>query len=196
MGLPIVVGGIKLASALTKGLGAKNLGKSGGGLGKKFGGAALGAAQLGIGMYQKKKARAALPGAEDLGQRQMLNATRRRVRAIETGTAGSSDAAMNRQSIKSAGVNAFKAGGPMNFGVLNQLMSGAASASASNRGEQLQSLLQQEGNLVDTMAQRRFDRQMLMQQEDRADAMQNISAGQDNLLAGLGVGEKKKKKKI
>jgi hypothetical protein len=192
---------------LTKGLGTKTSAKEklgkfvGDGTGSPLG-AVLGAAQLGVGMYQKKKARAALPGAEDLGQRQMLNATRRRVRAIETGTAGSSDAAMNRQSIKSAGVNAFKTGGPMNFGVLNQLMSGAAAASASNRGEQLQSLLQQEGNLVDTMAQRRFDRQMLMEQEDRADAMQNISGGQDNLLSGIGVKssaeteeEKKKKKK-
>ena len=56
----------------------------------------------------------------------------------------------------------------------------------------------QEGQLVDTMAQRRFDRQMLMEQEDRAEAMQNKSAGQDNLLAGIGMGSsvaKKKKKK-
>jgi hypothetical protein len=171
---------------------AKNIGGNKDGSGKTgdIASKAFGAAQLGVGMYQKKKARAALPGAEDLGQRQMLNAIRRRTRAIETGTAGSSDAAINRQNIKSAGINAFKAGGPMNFGILNQLMSGASAASAANRGEQLQSFLQQEKDLVDTMAQRRFDRQMLIQQEDRADAMGNISGGQDNLLASLGKGKK------
>lgn len=164
--------------------------------------AALGVGQLALGAYQKKKARAALPGAEDLGQRQMLNAVRRRTRAIETGTAGTSEAARTQQTIKSAGVNAFKAGGPMNFGVLNQLVSGAAAASADQRSQERQGLMAQEGQLVDTMAQRRFDRQMLMEQEDRADAMQNKSSGQDNLLAGIGMGssvgteeEKKKKKK-
>ena len=164
--------------------------------------AALGVGQLALGAYQKKKARAAMPGAEDLGQRQMLNAVRRRTRAIETGTAGSSEAARTQQTIKSAGVNAFKAGGPMNFGVLYQLVSGAAAASADQRSQERQGLMAQEGQLVDTMAQRRFDRQMLMEQEDRADAMQNKSSGQDNLLAGIGMGssvgteeEKKKKKK-
>lgn len=166
----------------------------GGGMGSELA-VGTGAAQLGLGLYQKKKARAQLPGAEDLGHRQMRNILRRRRRAIETGTAGSSEDARTQQMFKSAGVNAFKAGGPMNFGMLNQLMSGASAALADRRGQELQSFLSQEGSLVDTMAQRRFDRQMLMQQEDRADAMQNISAGRDNLLAGIGVPSGKKKKK-
>lgn len=155
----------------------------------------LGAGQLVSGFAKRRQADAALPGAEDLGQRQELNYLRRRRRAVETGTAGATQSAAARQMAKSAGVNAFKAGGPMNFGVLNQLISGSAAAQAEALGQERQGLTAQIGGLVDTMAQRRFDRQMYMEQVKRAQAEQAISGGGDNLLAGIGVSPNKKKKK-
>lgn len=156
--------------------------------------AVMGAGQLVSGLIKRRQAEAALSGAEDLGQRQMLNFIRRRRRAVETGTAGSAETAAMRQMVKSAGANAFKAGGPMNFGALNQLISGASQGIAAQRGQELAGLLSQEGGLVNEMGQRRFDLNMYRSQVKSAQAEQAISAGQDNLLAGIGGGYGKKKK--
>lgn len=182
-------GGAAAKGALSKGAG----GFAGSGMGSTLS-KLLGPAQLVSGLIKRRQADAALPNAEDLGQRQMLNILRRRRRAIETGTAGSSESAAMRQMVKSAGANAFKAGGPMNFGALNQMIAGASQNMAAQRAQELPGLLGQEGALINERAQRFSDLSMYRSQVKSAQAEENISAGQDNLLAGIGGGKKKKKK--
>ena len=197
LGSVLAKGAMKMGGkAAAKGAGGAVKGGTGGFTGSGMGSplaSAMGAVQLASGLIKRRQADAELPGAEDLGQRQMLNILRRRRKAIETGTAGSSESAAMRQMVKSAGANAFKAGGPMNFGTLNQMIAGASQNIAAQRGQELAGLLGQEGALVNEMGQRRSDLGMYRSQVKSAQAEEAKSAGQDNLLAGIGGGKKKKK---
>jgi hypothetical protein len=157
----------------------------------------MGAIQMGVGAFKRKKADALLPSKEDLAERSLLNSINARERMLQTGT-GDPSSVLARQMAASAGRNAFKMGGPVNFGQVNQAIANAATQTAMARGEQLAGLLGEKSKVVDRMASRRFDIDMYRSQTKKAEAEQAISAGQDNLLAGAGfdgAGIKRKKKK-
>lgn len=156
-----------------------------------IGGIALGAGQMISGAIKRKQADALIPSVEDPMSRQYLNTIRRRRQAVETGTANTADRAAIRQAMKTYGTQAFKAGGPVNTGVLTNLMSESMKNLAASKGAELSQLYGLEGQQVSEMAQRKFDIGMYRSQVKSAQAEQAISAGQDNLLGSLGTGKNK-----
>jgi len=169
-------------------------------------GVALGAGQKIMGAIQTKRADAMLPSMEDSGTRDFLETTRRRRRALETGTASSAERAAEQQMMTSMGKRMAKSGGPMNIGLLNQMMAQNATRRSAETGQEISGLLGMEGQTISEMAQRKADISSLRSARMAARGAQNESAGTDNIGAGLGIpeasetqdasGNKKKKKKI
>lgn len=151
-------------------------------------GAAVGSgiAQSVIGAIQRKKADALLPPSENVMERQMLQSTRRRRRALETGTAGSADRAAIRQMGKSFGRNAFAGGGRGNFGQLAALQSQAMQNLASTYGQQIGQTMQLEQQQVGRMADLSNDLALLRSNRMSALAEKNTKDGRSNLLTALG----------
>lgn len=177
-----------------KGGGAASKGERGGVLSKLLGSGmgsplamGMGAIQMGVGAVKRKQAEAAQPSKEDLGDRSLLNAISAKERMMQTGT-GDPSSVLARQMAASAGRNAFKMGGPVNFGQVNQAIANAATQTAMVRNEQLNNLMNLKDKVVDRMASRKFDLNMYNTQTKQAQAEQAASAGQDNLLSGAGDG--------
>jgi hypothetical protein len=146
----------------------------------------LGAGQMIAGLVGRNKAMKSVPSAVDPMMQSNLANIRRRRRMMETGTDMGSLTAANRQMIKSIGEQYAK-GGRLNTGVLAQIMAQQgqnARASASD----INQMYALEGQAVDTMAQRKSDINMYKAAQRMAWAEQSKSAGQDNLLAALGMG--------
>ena len=94
-----------------------------------------------------------------------------------------------------------KSGGPMNIGLLNQMMAQNAVQRSAGTGQEIAGLLGMEGQTVSEMAQRKADLSSLRSARMSARGAQNEASGSDNLAASLGVpgaadmiGKKKKKK--
>jgi len=164
------------------------LGNVSGGIGKlgPIGALGLGIGQTIAGLVGRRNAMKSLPSAVDPMMQANLASLRRRRRMLETGTDMASQTAANRQMIKSIGQQQAT-GGRLNTGVLAQIMGQMgqnARASAADIGK----AYEQEGQAVDTMAQRKSDLGMYTTAQKLAWAEQSKSAGQDNLLAALGMG--------
>ena len=145
----------------------------------------VGGAQLAQGIRQRKKADALLSSPEDRLSRGYLNMIQGRRRALQTGTANNTDRAAVRQLMKSMGNAGFQAGGQVNTGVLSQLLSQQAENMRAANAQEMGQLVQQEGAQVNDMALRKSERDFYRSQTMAARAEQNVSAGQDNLAAGL-----------
>ena len=151
-----------------------------------IGALALGTGQMIAGLIGRNKAMKSVPSAVDPMMQSNLANIRRRRRMMETGTDMASQTAANRQMLRSVGQQ-YATGGRMNMGVLAQIMSQMgqnARASASD----INQMYALEGQAVDTMAQRKSDINMYKAAQRMAWAEQSKSAGQDNLLAALGMG--------
>ena len=200
------------AKGAVKAVAGKSGGGGGGGLMKKLGGSlgdgmgskagtALGIGQKLLGAMQTKRADAMLPAMEDPMTRNFLETTQRRRRALETGTASSAERAAEQQTMTSIGKRMAKSGGPMNIGLLNQMMAQNAVQRSAGTGQEIAGLLGLEDKTVSEMAQRKADLSSLRSARMSARGAQNEASGSDNLAAGLGVPgaadmiEKKKKKK-
>ena len=170
------------ASLLGNLVGKKSKGKNAG----KGASVGTGIAQSVIGAIQRKKADALLPPSENVMERQMLQSTRRRRRALETGTAGSADRAAIRQMGKSFGRNAFAGGGKGNFGQLAALQSQAMQNLASTYGQQIGQTMQLEQQQVGRMADLSNDLALLRSNRMSALAEKNTKDGRSNLLTALG----------
>jgi hypothetical protein len=136
------------------------------------------------GAINRKKADALLPPSENLMERQMLNTIRRRRRALETGTASNADRTAVKQIAKSFGANSFKAGGPVNTGMLGQLMNQGMQNISAQYAPQLTQLLGQEKG----MANLANDLALLRSSRKSAQAENQLKYGQQNLMASLGAG--------
>ena len=170
------------ASLLGNLIGKKSKGQNAG----KGAAVGTGIAQSVIGAIQRKKADALLPPSENVMERQMLQSTRRRRRALETGTAGSADRAAIRQMGKSFGRNAFAGGGRGNFGQLAALQSQAMQNLASTYGQQIGQTMQLEQQQVGRMADLSNDLALLRSNRMSALAEKNTKDGRSNLLTALG----------
>jgi asparagine synthetase B (glutamine-hydrolysing) len=107
-------------------------------------------------------------------------------RARQTGTAFSSESAAQRQMTKSLGTQAFRSGG-LNTSVLAQLMAQNAQANKASFGQDYNQLLSMETDLTKDVTQRASDIDML--RSTRMSALgEQQKAGQDNLLAAIGMG--------
>jgi histone H3/H4 len=148
----------------------------------------MGAGQMVAGMIQRKKADALIPTVEDKMSRDQLEEIRRKRRSLET----TLPTATIRQMVKGTGINAFKTGGMANTGALAAMISQGLSGVAEQQGAQSNSLLAEQGKLVSEMAQRKSDIGMYRSQVKKAQAENNVGAGQTNLLAAIGGGKKKK----
>jgi hypothetical protein len=191
MGLMAIMGAAKAASSL--------LGKKGGTTGDAGGegmdlsgqsNLALGAGQMLMGAINRKKADAMLPPSENPMERQMLNAIRRRRQALMTGTASSGDRANVRQMAKSMGQNAFRAGGPVNTGVLSQLMNQGMANISNQYGQEIAQTMGMEQKQTTDMANLRNDLALLKSNRKSAQAEQQMKSGFQNLAGGLGTGTK------
>jgi len=170
------------ASILGNLIGKKSKGQNAG----KGAAVGTGIAQSVIGAIQRKKADALLPPSENVMERQMLQSTRRRRRALETGTAGSADRAAIRQMGKSFGRNAFAGGGKGNFGQLAALQSQAMQNLASTYGQQIGQTMQLEQQQVGRMADLSNDLALLRSNRMSAIAEKNTKDGRSSMLTALG----------
>ena len=158
---------------------------------KNVGGSLMGAAQLGIGLSQRKKANALLPTPEDRLSRGYLNMIQGRRKALQTGTANNTDRASVRQLMKSMGTAGFQAGGQVNTGVLSQILSQQTENMRNANAQEMGTLAQQEGAQVGEMAQRKSDLGMYRSQTMGARAEGNVKAGGENLMAAVAGGQGK-----
>lgn len=158
---------------------------SGGSGGGRMGGMAFGIAQLGMGLMNRKKADAMLPPTESPMERQLLNTIRRRRRALETGTAATADRSAVKQMAKQYGQSAFRAGGPVNTGVLAQLMNQGMQNISNQYGQQYAQSMREEAELGGKMADVGRDLQLLKSARKSAQAEQQVQAGQQNILASM-----------
>jgi hypothetical protein len=156
---------------------------------RNVGGSLMGAAQIGLGLRQRKKADALLPTPEDRLSRGYLNMIQGRRRALQTGTANNTDRAAVRQLMKSMGNAGFQAGGQVNTGVLSQILSQQADNMRAANAAEIGQLTQQEGAQVGEMAQRKSDLGMYRSQTMAARAEGNVKAGGENLMAAVMGGQ-------
>lgn len=158
----------------------------GGDMGSIGGGSVvLGAGQMLMGAINRKKADAMLPPSENPMERQMLNSIRRRRQALMTGTASSGDRANVRQMAKSMGQNSFRAGGPVNTGVLSQLMNQGMANISSQYGQQIAQNMAMEQEQTKNMANLRNDLALLKSNRKSAQAEQQMKSGFQNVAASM-----------
>lgn len=143
--------------------------------------------QMIAGAINRKKADSALPQSENPMERQMLNTIRRRRQALQTGTAGSADRAAMRQMAKGLQTGSMRAGGPVNFGQYNQLMSNAAQNLAAANGQQLSQVLGMEQKQTGDMANLANDIALLRSNRLSAQAENQMKSGTQNMLASIGA---------
>jgi hypothetical protein len=149
------------------------------------------AGQMIAGMQNRKKAEAALPSL-NAAEAQLLTAAKRRRRAIETGTAGKSDRAALRQTLAQFGQNAFRAGGGVNTGILNQLRAQGEKNISDSYAQQYGQAFEQESKITKDISNFFNDIQLLKSARRSARGEQQVQAGQQNFLATLGAGKMNK----
>jgi hypothetical protein len=158
----------------------------GGDMGSIGGGSVvLGAGQMLMGAINRKKADAMLPPSENPMERQMLNSIRRRRQALMTGTASSGDRANVRQMAKSMGQNAFRAGGPVNTGVLSQLMNQGMANISNQYGQEIAQNMAMEQKQVKDITDFRNDVAFLKANKKSAQAEQQMKSGFQNVAASM-----------
>ena len=148
-------------------------------------GLALGAGQLALGAIKKKKADAMMPPPEDVGERALLNTLRRRQQALSTGTAYNPQITAGKQMAKSFAKNSFNAGGPVNMGAYSGIMSQTLGNITQQTSQDIAQTLNQEGQLVKDMANRKSDLTLLRRNEENAAAAELTKAGTGNALASI-----------
>lgn len=149
----------------------------------------LAAGQMIAGAINRRKADAMLPPSENPMERQMLNTIRRRRRALETGTAATGAGAALKQMVKQVGQNSFRAGGPVNTGVLSQLLSQGMKNISDQYDPQYAQTLGLEQQQTGKMADVSRDLALLRSNRKSAQAEGQMLAGQQNLFASLGGGK-------
>lgn len=151
-----------------------------------LGAVGLGVGQTIAGVIKRKKAMDSTPSVVDPNMlANYANIVRRR-KMLETGTDLSSLTAANLQSMKALGKQ-YAMGGRMNTGALAQIMAQQAQNSRAANSD-INQMYALENQASDTIAQRKFDVNMYKTAQRMAWAEQSKSAGQDNLLAALGMG--------
>ena len=164
-----------------------------GGMGQ-IGQAGFAVGQMVAGAMNRKKAESMIPSLNQ-AEAQLLTSAKRRRRAIETGTAGSSDRAALKQTLAQFGQNSFRAGGPVNFGALNQLRAQAQSNISDQYAQQYNQAFADESRIAKDISNFYNDVAFLKSARKSAQAEQQMQAGQQNLLATLGSGKLKKENK-
>ncbi len=144
-----------------------------------------GLGQLVEGGIQKKKAKSMLPSPEDVGERALLNALRRRQQAVATGAAYSPEITGLKQTGKTMLKNAFAAGGPVNQGMYSNFMNQAMNNITQQRSQELAQLFGQQAQSVKDISNRKADTTLLPRNEMLADVAQNEKAGFQNLATAL-----------
>jgi hypothetical protein len=158
----------------------------GGDMGSIGGGSlALGAGQMLMGAINRRKADAMLPPSENPMERQMLNSIRRRRQALMTGTASSGDRANVRQMAKSMGQNSFRAGGPVNTGVLSQLLNQGFANISNQYGQEIAQNMAMEQKQVKDITDFRNDVAFLKSNRKSAQAEQQMKSGFQNVAAAM-----------
>ena len=139
---------------------------------------------------KRKQADALLPASESVLDRQTLNLIRRQIQATKNSALGNRGA-LARQMAKSMGTNMFKAGGPINYGMINNAMSQMASNLAQTQGTELanyMTMLQKQttdmSDLSNELAMLRSNRKSA-----RAEAIAKSFGMNTGLLAGNNIGD-------
>lgn len=169
----------------------KALGKSVGGASMNPLGVALGAGQMVSGIIKRKKADAQIPG-ESAEERQLVSSLASKSKQLATGTANNADRVAARQMAKTMANSTFKTGGQANMGVASSAISQAlGNINAQNR-EMASAYDDKLAKATEDITSKELEKGMLRSERTSAQAENQVSAGQDNLLASVGVGGKKK----
>jgi hypothetical protein len=162
------------------------------GSGGKNAGLAMGAGQMIVGLMNRKKADAQIPG-ENAEERQLVSSLASKSRQLATGTANNADRVAARQMAKTMTSSAFKTGGKANMGVASSAISQAlGNINAQNR-EMASAYDDKLAKATEDITGKELEKGILRSERTSALAENQISAGQDNLLASIGGGSKKKK---
>ena len=183
MPLPLAAGAA--AGLLKSGLGKTILSGVKNTIGANPLGLAVGAGQSILGAIKKKKADAMMPPPEDVGERALLNTLRRRQQALSTGTAYNPQITAGKQMARSLAKNSFNAGGQVNQGAYSGLMSQTLGNITQQTSQDMAQALNQEGQLVKDMANRRSDLTLLRRNEENAAAAELTKSGGQNLMAAI-----------
>lgn len=193
LGAKALLGGAAKGAAAKAGGGflKKALGKSVGGASMNPLGAGLAAGQMISGLINRKKADAQIPG-ENAEERQLVSSLASKSRQLATGTANNADRVAARQMAKTMAGSAFKTGGKANMGVASSAISQAlGNINAQNR-EMASAYDDKLAKATEDITGKELEKGMLRSGRTSALAENQVSAGQDNLLASVGVVGKKK----
>lgn len=138
-----------------------------------------------MGAINRKKADAMLPPSENPMERQMRFAIRRRRQALMTGTASSGDRANVRQLAKSMGQNSFRAGGPVNTGVLSQLINQGMANISNQYGQEIAQNMAMEQEQTKNMTNLRNDLALLKSNKRDALGATQTKSGFQNVAASM-----------
>jgi hypothetical protein len=167
----------KIAGSVIGGGGGKSGGgKSGGGMLnglKQKGGAGVGmivgAGQMIAGQMKQKKADAMIPSDENVEQRALQRQFSRKKRAFETGTADQSQRTSLNQMMKSGVKESLKYGaGLKGLNAMNQIYSQGLNAIGESSKKDAFDYATKEGEMINTLAQRKLE--LGMERYDRAQA--------------------------
>jgi hypothetical protein len=86
---------------------------------------------------------------------------------------------------KSFAKNSFNAGGPVNMGAYSGIMSQTLGNITQQTSQDMAQNLNQQGQVVKDMSNRKADLTLLQRNEQMADAAENEKAGFQNLATGL-----------
>jgi hypothetical protein len=146
------------------------------------------AGQMIAGAMNRKKAESMIPSL-NAAESQLLNTARRRRRALETGSAATADRNAVKQMAAQYGQGAFRSGGPVNTGVLAQLMNQGMANISNQYGQQYAQAFAEEGKIAKDISNFYNDVAFLKSARKSAQAENQMQAGQQNLLASLGGGK-------
>jgi hypothetical protein len=183
MPLPLAAGAI--GGLLKSGLGQTILSGVKNTIGANPLGLATGAIQSALGARKTKKADAMMPPPEDVGERALLNTLRRRQQALSTGTAYNPQITAGKQMAKSFAKNSFNAGGQVNQGAYSGIMSQTLGNITQQTSQDMAQALNQEGQLVKDMANRKADLTLLRRADEKARAADLTKSGGQNLMAAI-----------
>lgn len=152
------------------------------------------------GAVDKKKSKAMLPGDENLEQRALQRQFARKKRAFETGTADQSQRSALNQTMKTGIKESLKYGaGVRGLNAMNQIYSQGLNAIGEAGKKDALDYATKEGEMINTLAQRKLELGMERYDKASAEDAQNETDAKRNLgssLARLSGGDSESLRKL
>ena len=148
-------------------------------------GLALGVGQLALGARKTKKTDAMMPPPEDVGERALLNTSRRMQQGLSTGTTYNPQITAGKQIAKLFAKNSFNAGGMPNQGAYSAMLNQTMNNITQQTSQDMAQNFAQQGKLITDMANRKSDLTLLRRADENAKAADLTKSGGQNLMAAI-----------